>query len=423
MSTLRTRRDRAVVLIMVMWMVILLSLMVYSLIFQVSTEATMTSARKKRFKAEMLAQAGVAKAIVDLQNDMIYDSAEEGKAFDAEGDVWARPEEDKMEVSLERRSENEYYDVRVYDEEGLFNLNRFSAQNMVILEKIIEKIGYNEEDAKLVAAAIVDWRDGDVTPVLPNSPAGDEGLAYATIASEAEGGHVREDDIEPLVFRNEDFLTVDELLEVYGVTPELYFGPGSPEAEYYEGRVGTQKGERFQIEKRRRRDDVGFGLRDYFTVYGNGALNMNTAPLHVLAALAEACGETDGDRYAERVIRSRRGGKDNNIDNDSAFKSITDLQSNGDVSGIMGAATALFPVGVTSTVFRIVSKGVVDDIVFKQETLVGRSLVVLRRDETLDTLEDSQERRDRNQSRTERRRDRNDESVVRYPAVRILEDR
>ncbi len=419
-----SRRDRAVVLVLVLWILVVLSLMAYSLLFQVTTETTITSTRKKYLKAEALARAGIARGIIDLRNDMLFDSAEEQKDFDGEGDVWARPEEGKEEMIL-GDDEDGYFNVRIFDEEGLFNINRMSASSLPMLAQIIETIGYNEEDAELVASAILDWKDNDYRPMQPNAPHTEEGIAYAILRGEDEGGETDPADVEPIVFRNEDFLTVDELLEVYGVTPELYFGPESPEAEYYRKRLGERRqGDRFEIENRRRSrldDGPPLGLRDYFTIHGSGTLNVNTAPAHVLAVFADVTGIKEGRRFAETVIRERRGGKDRDIDNSDAFQDRSQMLANPDIQSVLSAGGAAYPLGVESNAFRIISEGVVGEVTARMEVISVRYLTVFQRNEDFEFIDRARERRDQNSGRYERRRNDDNELRVQYPFVRIVQ--
>ncbi|MCC5875089.1 MAG: general secretion pathway protein GspK [Candidatus Sumerlaeia bacterium] len=420
----RQREKRGVVLVLVLWIAIILALISYSVLFQVAVEASVTSTRKKYLEAEALARAGVAKAIVDLRNDMIHDHAEEATVFDAEGDVWARPEEDKTEVQLSRYSEG-YFTVRVFDENGLINLNRINAANMVVLRRLMEEFGYSEEAAEIAAAAVVDWRDSDYIPVLPNAPHNDEGIAYAMIQYEDENrGRAREENVEPLVFRNEDYLTVDELLEVYGITPRLFFGPGTREAAQYEEYFGEPEGDLFQID-----DDAPYtydgetylGLRDYFTVHGRGVININTAPFHVLAALGRAV-DQDGESFADRVISNRRGNRERDINNENAYQDGTVLAADVEVAAVVNQLRALgLTVDVRSNTFRIVSTGVVGDVRCVMEVLVSREYRQLVRDETFEARDRAAERRAMNSGRLQRREDRSEGTIVRYPHVRILQ--
>lgn len=412
-------------MLLVLWILIILSLMVYSLLFQVTTESTITSQRKKQLQAQALARAGIGKAIVDLRNDSIFDSlkVEEGLVFDAEGDVWARPEEDKTDISLGGRDFQGYFNVQVFDEESLFNINSIGPANMGIVKAVVEYIGFNEEDAEFIAQQVVDYRDVDSVPVLQRAPSQDEGRAYAVLINEDEGGETDPLEVVPVRFRNEAFITIEELLELHGVTPDLFFGPGTPEAEYYNQRIPQPASGRFQIENRRRRsrDEPVVGMRDFFTVYGAGTLNLNTAPHHVLAAFAMAAGNSDGDAWANRVIRARRGGKRSDIDNSSAFKSQTELMANGEIQGVLATGRALLGVGVTSTTFTIVSEGVVGDARSRMRVVVARQIVTLNRIEDFDFIDRARERRDRNSGRMSRREARDNEMQVYYPYVRIIQ--
>ena len=416
---------RGIVLVLVLWVVVLLSLIGYSLLLQVSVDASVTTARKRQLEAEMLARAGVAKAIVDLRNDLLFDYADESKVFDGEGDVWARPEEGKDRVSLSNDRNAGYYSVRVIDEQGLINLNYLTRTSLPLVAKILEELGMEEEDAKIVAAAILDWRDPDYIPSLENAPSNEEGIAYAVIKAEDEEAGVADvDEVEPLVFRNEDYLTVDELLEVFGVSPAFFFGPHTPEAEYYAQFFDAPVGERFlsQLEEPLTYDtDRAYGLRDYFTVHGTGQLNVNAIPFHVLVAMGGMAGG-DGEAFADRVLKNRRGGNDEDIDNSGAYKDGTDLAKDVEVAGVLNAVQGMgLPMDVKSTTFRIISTGVVGDVRSTMEVLVYREMRRMVRDETFEARERAEERRERNSGRYERRQDRADESIVRYPFLRVIQ--
>ncbi|MCB2154240.1 general secretion pathway protein GspK [bacterium] len=414
----RTSRRRAVILILVLWITTVLSLLAYSVIYQMTMETRLTSTRKKTVQARALARAGLARGFVDLRNDMIFDRSDEYDGpFDAEGDIWADPEEGKEDVEMGEGT----FNVVIRDEERFFNINKFRRINRDLLQEIIEEIGYEEEDAKIVACAIIDYGDSDDVPVLDSAPA-TEGLAYGTLRAEDQGLSEREEDIERMVFPNEGYLTVDELLEVYGVTPELYFGPGTPEAEYFREKIGPPAGDRFQIKERRsRRNEEVHGLRDYFTVHGDGDLNINTAPQHVLQVLLSAAGASDGERMAENIIKDRRGGKNRHIDNDDAFQTKADMQSNGDLVGLLGAIQQLCPLDVQSTVFTLTSTGQIGQVKQTLEVTVDRDMVTLQRDETFEAIDRAREREERYEDRRQRRQDKDDELLVRMPNIRIIQ--
>jgi hypothetical protein len=243
-------------------------------------------------------------------------------------------------------------------------------------------------------------------------------------AEDEQAGVADVDEVEPLVFRNEDYLTVDELLEVFGVSPAIFFGPHTPEAEYFSQFFDAPAGERFlsQLEEPLTYDTGrSYGLRDYFTVHGTGQLNINSIPFHVLVAMGKMAGG-DGEAFAERVLKNRRGGKDRDIDNSGAYKDGTDLARDVEVAGVLNAVQGMgLPIDVKSTTFRIVSTGVVGDVRSTLEVLVYREMRRMVRDETFEARERAAERRERNSGRYERRQDRADESIVRYPYVRVIQ--
>lgn len=420
-SSTRRRFQRGIMLILVLWMVTILSLLMYSLLFTLTLETRITSVRKKSVQAEAIARAGIAKGFVDLRNDMISDFSDESvPPFDGEGDYWADPEENKVDQKYGGGT----YTVEVIDHERFLSLRALGGTNRILLEKIIEKIGYNEEDAKITASAIIDYADADDTPVLDSAP-GTEGLAYGIMMAEDAGESTREDDVVEAVFPNEPYLTTETLLDVYGVTPELYFGPGTPEAIYYRNLLGGEKtrrqkrSERFQIEDRRRNSDEIFGLKDYFTAESNGSVNMNTVPKHILTVLFEAAGRDDGDRAAEDVIRFRRGGKNSRVDNDNAFKTYEDLNKSGTLAAVLNPMQAIHPLVVTSSIFTVKSTGSINGVNKTLEVIVSRNLTQIQRIEDFEYLDRARERSQRYKDQRDRWEDKDNEQLIRIPSIAV----
>ncbi len=92
--------------------------------------------------------------------------------------------------------------VGMIPESGRMDLNRVDDRLLLALFK---SAGLSEDQATAIRDAIVDWRDKDNTPM----PAGAEDDSY-----KAAG--------RPVGARDEMFLSVEELQQVLGVTPELY---------------------------------------------------------------------------------------------------------------------------------------------------------------------------------------------------------
>ncbi len=416
-------RTRGYALLMTLWMTIILAFILYAVLADSMAEVRVASLRKRQAQAEALARAGVARATVDLKNDLIFDNAEEGEAFDANGDVWASPEEGKEEATIKGFPGR--FDVRVENLDGLIPINQLGPQALPLLQRIAEDIGYTEEDARAVAAAIIDWMDIDEQP-LGDDPFGTEGIYYRRRILQDQGVRVREDDTETMPIPNEAFQSLDELLDVYGVTPELYYGPGSAEAE--EARAAMEVdpkrkvGERFVIKNdRRRKGEVGLGLRDYFTLYSSGALNLNTAPEHVLAAYLGVSDGSDGGALAAAVVRKRSGGRRRGADNDSAFKTLEQVNEDAELASALKPAQEVIGYDIRGQVFRITSVGRVGDVQKTIRLIVWRGMLSVTRDESFEATDRARDRGERLAERSERRRDKDNELVYNIPTVRIVE--
>lgn len=388
----RHQEERGVILVLTLWIVVVLSLIAYSLTYELRLELKLTKLHKDEVKAYALARAGLAKAIVDLKNDMYIDYAEKSQPFDGEGDIWRRSYEDDEALQFEGGKVN----VTIVDEESKINLNRASTR---VLMGLIKALGYEEKEAQETACAIVDWRDPDRLPRVGRGK--DENEIYAELRHEKEDRR-RTDDIVPYRSKNDNFLTVDELLDVYGVTPTLFYGydPQAPE--------DRKQRPRFRDER------PPVGLRDLVTVRSNRVVNVNTAGPEVLSAIIEAAAinESDPKALAEKIIEYRRGSHSREIDNDQAFRSVQDLGQIPELSGmLLSRMRGAYPLDVRSYFFTIHSTGEVGRVKRTIQVLVWRSLDVFQRDEDLD----------RREVRWRRRSSRDETMLIKQPALRCFE--
>ena len=133
------------------------------------------------------------------------------------------------------------------DEERRLNVNKAPLE---VLERMLEEVaGLGSLDSRPLAAAIVDWRDEDDSP----EKYGAEASYYKTLNP-------------PYACRDAPFQLIEELMLVKGMTPEIY-RQTSP----------------------------------HLTVFGTGAVNINTTTAPVLVCL----GLDEG--LAEDIIRFRSG--------------------------------------------------------------------------------------------------------------------
>lgn len=364
---------KAVILVVTLWMTVVLTLIAYSLTYELQLEVKLTKMRKDSANALAVARAGAAKAIVDLKNDLLFEYAEKDmkRQFDAEGDVWKRPEEGKIDQTMGKDKEAKYgfYNVEVIDEESKINLNNASQQ---VLKAAVMLFGYEDEESADIAFAIIDWRDPDDKP---SSGQGEkEGDLYAELQADRDGITYTKDDLQPIRMKNDLFTTVEELLDVPGMTPELFYGKEATKTKSGKYKPYSKTKQKYLLQSKerftkQRRSDVKkeflnsdekeIGFRDLFTVNSSGIVNVNTASKWVLAAIIGGASENvdDAMKIAEEVVDYRRNNKKEDIDNDKAFTNVGELSMVGEVAGLANKMNGIQPLNVMSDNFLIHSIG------------------------------------------------------------------
>ena len=133
---------------------------------------------------------------------------------------------------------------RLTDENSRLNLNLVTRD---VLDRLLQDLALEKSARDVIIDSIQDWRD----PNEEHRLNGAESDYYQTLPV-------------PYRSKNASFDTVDELLQVRGVTREILYGrPDTP------------------------------GLIEHLTVWGNGAVNVNTASPAVLRAVGFAPAEID----------------------------------------------------------------------------------------------------------------------------------
>ncbi len=189
---------RGAALLLVLWAVAILSLLAGGLTFALRQDLAITTLQKDRLTAHVLARAGIERAVAAVMDhklptcvldDLWCDDPQYFEQIPLTGGTFS-----VMHGSHEARPVAWY---GAQDESGKLNLNVATREQLLKLPKMTESI----------AAAIIDWRDGDDDP----EPDGTEGSHYSALP-------------HPYVIRNGPLRTVRELLCVRGVTPELLYG-------------------------------------------------------------------------------------------------------------------------------------------------------------------------------------------------------
>lgn len=177
-------RQGGVALIMVLWIISLMTIMAGSFALSTQREAGILAHAHERAKALALAEGGVNYAMLMLT---LPDPKLRWRA-DGTPYVW------NVDGARVR--------IRIMDEGGKVDLNAAQEQTLQTVFKLVAR---NEELATRLADAVMDWRDPD--DIRRNNGA------------EAEDYIARRLQAPP---QNRNFLILDELRGVLGITPELY---------------------------------------------------------------------------------------------------------------------------------------------------------------------------------------------------------
>ena len=230
--------QRGVALVVVLWIFIFLFVVAFDFTAAVREEATAAHRFNDEVQGYYLAIAGFEQGLFDFLQQPTGRELPRGekKQTDLFDGSW-------REGQLGTGS----FRVRLLDEGGRININRV---NETTLGRVFTHLGIAEPRRTQLIDSIMDWRDPDDLHRVN----GAENDYYLSLP-------------QPYTARNGPFDTIEELLWVRGVSPELYFGSGDEGAA---AKTGEQK----------------VGLRDIFTVDSPvDRVNLRTASAEVITAL------------------------------------------------------------------------------------------------------------------------------------------
>lgn len=322
------RRERGSMLVIALWVFSMLCVLAVSLGFGVRQKATLLLRLSTLDAVYPIAYSGVERAKSMVEED-------QDKTLDYLGDAWAlSPASQTGNPRIEGGSFRYVSDKisSIVDEERKIDLN---ATTVPILSRLLEEVsGLSKEKSSELAYNLLDWADSDAFFGHPQ---------YGAEASYYEDLH------EPYTAKNGEYETIDELLLVKDVTPEIF-------------------------------DKI----RPYVTVYGAGKVNLNTAPRAVLAALGFS--ETAVDLIAR--YRSGDDGSEGTPDDrffsspegmaNSIKTSLGDGLDQSQVVVLSGLVTE-GRIDTKSTVFSVTSRGVYE----KNGASVDAEAVFDRKGQTL----------------------------------------
>ena len=191
-------RARGAALLLVLWLIALLTALIGGFALSAQIEHLQGQVLSRGVVAEQAARAGAEYALTRVgSDDARWRWLADGRPYPwTFGDAQV--------------------EVRIVDEQGKVDLNLADAD---LLEKLFEAVGADPDQAARVASAVLDWRDPDTL----TQPAGG-----------AEDGDYAAADL-PYGAKDEPFESVAELLQVLGMTPQLY-ARAAPHLTVFSGR-------------------------------------------------------------------------------------------------------------------------------------------------------------------------------------------
>jgi general secretion pathway protein K len=231
--------ERGVALIMALWVLAILSVVVLEFCFAMRTEVNITQNYKDEVLCYAMAEGGIERAITEL----IYKQDARLQQIRRDKTLEEIPAEQKEWVTDGRPYPVPFAqgtcEVRVVSETGKININVVSES---LLRKIIEQLGLEGDAKDIVTDSILDWRD----PNEFHRVNGAENDYYQSLE-------------EPYSCKNGNLDSIEELLLVRGVTPDLFHG-----------KEGTKEGEEASADR--------VGLKNIFSIYSSGEqVDINSA--------------------------------------------------------------------------------------------------------------------------------------------------
>jgi general secretion pathway protein K len=243
-----TLDSKGIALIMVLWVIAVLSVIVLEFCFAMRTELNMTKNYKEELQLYAMAEGGGQRAIAELIYKHDPGVRQMRKTFKSE-----EIPEDKKEWVTDGRPYPLSFDqgtceIKIMSEAGKVNINLVSE---TMLRKIITNLGLEGEVRDIVVDSILDWRDPDDFYRVN----GAENDYYQSLR---EAYHCKNGNLD----------SIEELLLVRGVTPDLFYG-----------KKGVKKGEEeLKVSQ--------IGLKDIFSIYSLGEqVDINSATPLVLSVV------------------------------------------------------------------------------------------------------------------------------------------
>ena len=250
-------------LILALWAIVLLSLMVGAMAFNMHLEARLTTHHRARFKAAEMAKAGVSwaqfllyKGLSAFNDESVYGENIRISAINLSRGLAVSGMKPLEQLGGMEGS----FSVDIIPEQGRWNVNHLTKDEW---DSIFERAGIPDDQWDELADALMDWVDENDLHRLNGAEEDDD--FYSDVGYEV---------------KNAPIDTIDELLLIKGFSQSiLYGGPGENEG-----------------------DPPIQGIAKWLTTFGNGKLNINAASRELLFTLPGV------DEYmVDRIMEGRAG--------------------------------------------------------------------------------------------------------------------
>jgi general secretion pathway protein K len=238
--------DRGFALVLVLWILVLLTAMVAEFAHSMRTEVTITRNFKEATQAYYIAHSGLTRSIVEMLRNTSTTKNREDEG--TEGTLW------RVNVPIPPQGFGAgEFTVHIDNLAGLIDLNTASEK---LLRLMANTLDISDSERGVIVDSILDWRDPDDFHRLN----GAENKYYESLAN-------------PYGCKNGPFESVEELLLVRGMSPELF-------EKHLKAIVTTTPVKKTKLS--------GKGRRPHRATRTNvGQININAAPQQLLEALPQ----------------------------------------------------------------------------------------------------------------------------------------
>jgi general secretion pathway protein K len=263
------KSERGIALFLVLWVMALLTVIAGEFCYAVRTEANITRNFKEETQTYYIAVSGLYWAIGELVvNELVPRQVKASDGEEEQGDIRWRINTDIPVIPFGEGQ----FKVERENESGKVNLNRASE---ALLKMMLNNLQIEDTNKNIIVDSIMDWRDKDNFHRIN----GAEDDYYLSLP-------------QPYKSKNGDFTSIEELLLVRGVTPEIFYGGLKDMVAVYQ-------------DKQTERDNRKITEIDF------NRININAASLRMLRALP---------RMTEDVVQAIMKYRETRD-----FRSLTDL--------------------------------------------------------------------------------------------------